>query len=299
MSERSELLDRDLLATWPMPVDEHGDKHVRGSVLVIGGSSTTPGAALLAGVGALRMGAGRLQIATAASVATALAVALPEALVAPLDEGPDGGLSLASASCDVHGLVAAADAVLVGPGMVVGDATDALTRSVLAAARDDAIVVLDAAAMVGACAPGGSLTPDCARRTIVTPNRQESALVLDRDEADEDDGGTVADIAVRIGVTVTSFGHVAAPDGRRWATRPPTPGLGTSGSGDVLAGLAAGAGARCGDGPHAACWATYAHAAAGHRAGARRSQLGFLARELLDEVPAVLREIEQMRRGPG
>ena len=52
-------LDDDLLRSWPLPLDEHGDKHPRGTVLVIAGSATTAGAALLAGTAALRMGASK------------------------------------------------------------------------------------------------------------------------------------------------------------------------------------------------------------------------------------------------
>src|SRR5829696_1215679 len=71
-------LDADLIDRWPLPLDEDGDKHVRGTVLVIGGSPVTPGAVILAGIAALRMGAGRLQIATAEGPASAVAVAVPE-----------------------------------------------------------------------------------------------------------------------------------------------------------------------------------------------------------------------------
>lgn len=64
----------------PMP-DDSTHKGRRGRVLVVAGASHTPGAALLAGVAALRAGAGVLQIATAESVARQLAVAVPEARV--------------------------------------------------------------------------------------------------------------------------------------------------------------------------------------------------------------------------
>ena len=82
----------------PLPQhDEGASKHDRGSVLVVGGSRQTPGAALLAGIAALRVGAGRLQIATASSVAVQLAVAVPESLVRGLPETPGGALAPAGA----------------------------------------------------------------------------------------------------------------------------------------------------------------------------------------------------------
>ena len=69
-------------------------------------------------------------------------------------------------------------------------------------------------------------------------------------------------------------------------------GLGTSGSGDVLAGAIAGLLARGADLAQAACWATFLHAVAGDRLAARVGRLGFLARELVDQLPIVLTETE-------
>lgn len=59
-------------------------------MLVIGGSASMPGAVLLAGLAVLRVGAGKLQLAINRSVAPTLAVAVPQALVVPLDENADG-----------------------------------------------------------------------------------------------------------------------------------------------------------------------------------------------------------------
>lgn len=68
-----------LLKEHPLPdILAGGDKEDRGHVLVIAGSREIPGAALLAGTAALRSGAGKLTIATAASIAAGIAVAMPE-----------------------------------------------------------------------------------------------------------------------------------------------------------------------------------------------------------------------------
>lgn len=72
-----------------------------------------------------------------------------------------------------------------------------------------------------------------------------------------------------------------------------SPGLGTSGSGDVLAGLVVGAAARCGDPAQAACWATYAHTKAADSLARRVGELSFLARELVGEIPAVMAALER------
>ena len=83
---------------------------------MIGGSSETLGAVLLAAEAAMRAGAGKLQVATVASVAPFAAAALPEALVRALPETDAGAIS-ADAADVVRDLAESADAVLIGPGM--------------------------------------------------------------------------------------------------------------------------------------------------------------------------------------
>ena len=113
---RSELVTPTLLRAWPLPGGGSG-KDDRGSVLVIGGARMTPGAVLLAGVAALRSGAGRLTLAVAESVAVHLAVALPEAGVLRLPETTSGTVKGSSAAAVLAAPVEAADAVLIGPGL--------------------------------------------------------------------------------------------------------------------------------------------------------------------------------------
>ena len=75
------LLDRAALDAMPLPPIEAGDKDSHGQILIIAGSRSVPGAALLAAHGAMRAAAGKLQIATVSSVAPYLAVTMPEAMV--------------------------------------------------------------------------------------------------------------------------------------------------------------------------------------------------------------------------
>src|SRR4051794_34051169 len=79
-----------LLRRWPLPPPGR-DKHDRRHVPVVGGAARSPGAVLLAGVAALRAGAGRLQLAVAAPAAAGMAIAVPEALVVPLPCDPESG----------------------------------------------------------------------------------------------------------------------------------------------------------------------------------------------------------------
>src|ERR1700712_2511319 len=113
--EGPRVVTPDFLRSWPLPTPE-GSKYSRGQVVVVGGARRAPGAVLLAGQAALRVGAGRLTLAIAASVAPTVAVALPECGVVPLQETGDGhimGTAIRSAANDLRD----ADAVLVGPGL--------------------------------------------------------------------------------------------------------------------------------------------------------------------------------------
>ncbi|MDQ1673012.1 MAG: ADP-dependent NAD(P)H-hydrate dehydratase, partial [Frankiaceae bacterium] len=87
-------------------------------------------------------------------------------------------------------------------------------------------------------------------------------------------------------------GTVAAPDGRPWHDEAGGIGLGTSGSGDVLAGVAVGLLARGADPAQAAAWAVHLHGSAGDAMAATVGRLGFLAGELLDQVPRILASLE-------
>ena len=273
------------LRQWPLP-QPSGSKRSRGQVLVLGGSPSTPGAAMLAGLAALRVGAGVLGLAVAASVAAAVAAAVPEASVTPLPE-----LDGHAANDSLPDIVGSADTVLVGPGVDAPGPARELVRCVLDNA-DDSPVVFDAFAL-------GVLRDQLDGRTlgercVLTPNSAEAARLLDRsaDELSDTDHEVALELASVFGAVVTYSGTVAHPDGRCWTVSTGHAGLGTSGSGDVLAGVLAGLLARGADPAQAACWATYLHATAGDRLAARVGRLGFLARELVAELPLVLVQTE-------
>jgi ADP-dependent NAD(P)H-hydrate dehydratase len=295
-----------LLRAWPLP-SAGEDKYSRGAVLVIGGARTTPGAALLAGTAALRAGAGRLTMAVAESVAMQLAVTLPESGVAGLPESAEGSV-LGSGLEPILSDLRSADAVLVGPGLDNIDHAEELLRGLLdldsggiagrGVETGDATIILDAYAL--GCLPRLEESLDTWRgRLILTPNPTEAAVLLGREvgKLEKD----VVDIAARYGAVVSCQGFVARPPGgdaaggsdgsELWEITTGFGGLGTSGSGDVLAGAIAGLRARGTSDVQAACWGSHLHAAAADRLASRLGPLGFLARELADELPALMVEL--------
>src|SRR5215208_1570187 len=84
------------LRGWALPSDPDDGKFERGTVVAVGGTSRTAGSLLLSGEAALRVGAGRLQIATVESAVPALIGAAPEALLASLPRLPQGSVDAAN-----------------------------------------------------------------------------------------------------------------------------------------------------------------------------------------------------------
>jgi ADP-dependent NAD(P)H-hydrate dehydratase len=282
----------DLLRKHPLPShDEGGDKQLRGRVLIIGGSVQVPGAVLLSGHGALRAGAGVLRIATCRSSAVHLAVAMPESRVTGFDETAEGGID-AGAAEPLADDAGECEAVLIGPGMMDGDATAALTARMLQT-PGDAGYVLDAAAFT-TLDPAGPHPS----KLVVTPHAGEMAHFLDveREEIEADPIKAGREVARRLGAVVAVKGaetHIVEPGGRIWCSRNGSIGLGTSGSGDVLAGIITGLLARGTSADLAVVWGVYLHAEAGRRLEQRYGRLGLLARELPAEIPAIMRDLSQ------
>lgn len=290
----------DTLRGWPLPMpDGDADKEERGRILVIGGSRDMPGGVILAAEAALRAGAGKLAIATGASVAQLVALAIPEARVIGLPETAAGGLA-ASGANEIAELASRADAVLAGPGMqdeasVCGFLLELLPR------LDKARLVLDACAMglvggkgrIGDDMQNGRFLGRFEARVLLTPHAGEMAHLtgLDKEAVAAAPAQAARQAAQRWNAVVALKGaatFIAAPDGRLWRHEGGNVGLATSGSGDALAGIIGGLAARGAALEQACVWGVALHARAGEQLAARMGPLGYLAREIAQQVPALM-----------
>lgn len=275
----------DLLREWGLP-DPGGSKKARGEAIIVGGSRRSPGAVLLSGEAALRVRAGRVGVAVPREIEPGLGLAMPEAGIYALPEG-DGPLDDALSSA-----LESADAVLVGTGFADPDTT----RSALDAVAEAgvAVLVVDAFALGVLGDVERSILPE---KLIINANAEEAALLLGRDlrgGAEEGDGAErvadIREIAERYRAVVHCYGVVAAPDGRSWRAESGGPGLGTAGSGDVLAGAITGFAALGMPIERAAVWGGWTHARAGDNVE-EQVGVGFLARDLLPELTTVVSDL--------
>ncbi|MES2940082.1 MAG: NAD(P)H-hydrate dehydratase [Pseudomonadota bacterium] len=284
-------VDDKLLRAWPLPeADGDADKEDRGRVLIVAGSREVPGAAVLAGVAALRAGAGKLVVATPQSVWALVAAALPEARVIALPESARGGPTLEGLEL-LRGCAESTAAVLVGPGMMDGETTARFTEQLMPLFARSAIV-LDALAMDAV----RTMHQPEGRQVLLTPHAGEMAHLsgIAKEEVQRDAMEVARRQARAWNAMVALKGPVtciARPDGRTWRHEGGCAGLATSGSGDVLAGLIAGLAARGAPLEQAAAWGVALHARAGTRLARDMGPLGFLARELAAQVPPLMREL--------
>ena len=211
-----------------------------------------------------------------------------------LPETAEGGVGAGgvTSSCMTH--AERCDAVLIGPGHAGrGGRVAALTAALLGGVGEPAFI-LDAAALVGL----RDLERPLRRhggRVVLTPHAGEMAAPA-WDRAPSRSRPTRSARRGRRrpapgrGGAEGGSTHIVTPQGEAWLFTHGHVGLATSGSGDTLAGVIAGLLARGASPLQAALWGVSLHGEAGTRLARVHGPLGFLARELLAEMPRILAE---------
>ncbi len=280
------LITDALLRRWalPKPASE-GSKEARGRVLVIAGAVEMPGAAILASTAALRTGAGKVRVATAEAAALHVATAVPELFVQRIADGKNREETVRA----VIDSAEKTDVVLIGPGMRDVEAINALLPRLVEIETLRALVI-DATALLPAI--DFIRNADKLRgKMIITPHSGEMDAISDGAKDREDYART---FAAKSGTIVALKGAetlICAPDGAAYLNNRGNVGLATAGSGDVLAGIVAGLCARGADPVQATVWGVSIHARAGEILAKRVGPLGYLAREILDEVPRLTKGV--------
>ena len=269
--------------------DPMGHKGTFGKVLCVCGSVGFSGAAVFAGRAAVRTGSGLVYLGVPESVWPVAAMKCDEAMPFPLPSR-EGRLS-PEAEEPIRRRAGACDAVLVGCGLGRGPGCDALVRRLLDLDRP---LVLDADGINALSGHMDALSLRRGRTTVLTPHEGEflragGDLSRGREQA-------AADFAARHGVYLVLKGPgtvIAAPDGRRMVNSTGNCGMAKGGSGDVLSGMLVsllGLGLAPMD---ACCAAVWLHGRAGDLAARDVGLWGMTPSDLLDRIPAALREVTE------
>ena len=283
-----EELTRELLRDFPRPRVGDGDKHAHGRLLIVAGSRSLAGAALLCAHAAMRSGAGKLKIATVESVAMHVGVAMPESRTIGMEEDDDGGFD-ARAVDQIGELAKDVDAVVAGPGMFESSTCEAMAAALV---ESGAALALDAG-ILRSLPPQADALRRSERQPILLPHAGEMAALLGCTKEDvEDDpvscGKACAERYNAVTVVKGSTSRIVHPDGRAWTYCGGAPGLGVSGSGDTLAGIVGALLSRKADPLTALLWGVLLHGEAGETLSRKVGPVGFLAREIPGEIPALL-----------
>lgn len=291
---RVELLTRSDMRALVTPREADTHKGDYGRVLIVSGSLGKTGAAHLAGVGALRSGAGLLTIATPSTCLPIVASMAPEYMTLPLDENPDG--------LDPDGvedlLGHAADVIAIGPGL--GQASG--TRTFIQALVDRATVplVIDADGLNAFAGEPDRLAGREGRDVVITPHPGEMARLVGM--SIEDVQANRLEVARTFATThhvyVVLKGHrtlIATPDGTVYINPTGNPGMATGGTGDVLCGMVAAWLAQLLDAEAACQLAVYLHGMAGDLAKADEGETSMNASDLAAHIGDAVLELTARR----
>lgn len=263
-----------------------------GHVLVVGGSRGKTGAAAMAGLSALRAGAGLVTVASAESAIPAIAAHAAELMTEPLPETATGGIGLdAFRSGKLEALLARKDVVALGPGIGTHPDTVAVVRRL--AAQFEHPMVIDADGLNALA--GQAFTP-AGRLRVLTPHPGEMARLTGRKvaEIEADRVASARGLAAEWQVILVLKGErtlVALPDGRVWVNPTGTPAMATGGTGDILTGMVAGFLAQFPEEPaNAVAAAVYLHGLAGQLGAEALGEKCLIATDILAWLPEALEE---------
>lgn len=279
-----EYLTKETVAQLLLPPRKFAHKGSNGHGLLIAGSRTMPGAAILSATAALRSGIGKVTVHTTANVAAALPIALPEAII-------DIDINENSVSCCHWDEIPGLNAVAIGPGIGQSSQSAALLRDLL----DDihSPVVFDADAL-NLLAKNKTLMAYLPANSILTPHFKEFERLDGTSENDFDRIERVGNFAKKHNVIVILKGAnsiIAMPDGKYFVNSTGNPGMATAGSGDVLTGVLLAFLAK-GYAPQlAALLGTYLHGLAGDCALDTESPESLIASDIANNLGKAVKRI--------
>ena len=272
----------------PRSVDTHKGDY--GHVLVVAGSLGKTGAAHLAGVGALRAGAGLVTVATPAGCQPTVAAMAPEYMTVAIEETVEG---LDPEAVD-RLLDLARDVIVIGPGLGQAASTKTFIRALVD--RATMPLVIDADGLNAFSGDPDRLCGREGRDVIITPHPGEMARLvgMSADEVQASRLEIARNFAVAHHAYVVLKGHrtlIATPDGKVFINPTGNAGMATGGTGDVLAGMIAAWLAQLLDAEAACKLAVYLHGMAGDLAEGEEGEVSMTAGDLVRHLGAAVLEL--------
>ena len=293
IAPRGRFLERADLQHLIRARPENSHKGMYGHPLVIAGSRGKSGAVLLASRAALRTGAGLVTAAMPESIQPIVAAGQAELMTEPIADR-DGHFDGAHAPDALKMLLDGKNALIVGPGIGVTDDTKRLIEWLISDASEPNRPMLIDADGLNALAAIGCESLKRARGPIVlTPHPGEASRLLGVTTAaiNDDRVSAARTLAERTGATVLIKGArsvIASPDGDIFVNSTGNPGMSTPGMGDALSGIV---GAMLGQHLRpldALALGVFLHGYAADRVATRMGRVGYIAGDLIDELPAAL-----------
>lgn len=277
----------------PRPAESNKGSY--GHVLVVGGSLGKAGSVAMAGMAALRAGAGLSTVVTAKSVLATVAGFHAELMTEPLPETDAG--TIAGGAYDRIGELAKGKSVLaIGPGISRDLETAELVRNLVA--RQQLPIVLDADGLNAFEGRSAELNGK-GRTLVITPHPGEMARLVGCTipEVQKDRLGVARKFAREHEVIVVLKGHrtlVVRPDGEAWVNTTGNPGMATGGTGDILTGMVAGMIAQNPKNAFVAVLAAvHLHGLAGDVMRERVGEHSLVATDLLQGLPEAFRRTRE------
>jgi ADP-dependent NAD(P)H-hydrate dehydratase len=266
--------------------DPDSNKGTHGRGLLIAGSVGMSGAAVLAGNAMLRSGAGLVTLAGPKSIHTVLALGNPCYMTVGLPEDTATGRLASPAVGPALQLALERDVVAIGPGLGKSEPVGQLVRLLLEKIEGGLVIDADGLNSLG---QDPSFPP---RRmpAVITPHPGEFARLTGQSiaEVQADREGCARHLARRLGVVVLLKGnHTVITDGERLAVnKNGNPGMARGGSGDVLTGVIAALLCQRMTPFDAAVLGAHVHGLAGDLAREKLGEVGMIATDLVDFLPA-------------
>jgi NAD(P)H-hydrate epimerase len=276
----------------PRPAESNKGSY--GHVLVLGGSLGKAGAAAMAGMAALRAGAGLSTVATPKSVLRTVAGFHPELMTEPLPETQAGTIA-ASAEARICELAKGKSVLAIGPGISRDPQTSELVCALLAKLQLPLVVDADG---LNAFEGRTEELNGKGRTLVITPHPGEMARLTGLSIADvqKDRLGVARKFAREHELIVVLKGHrtlVVKPDGEAWVNTMGNPGMATGGTGDILTGMVAGMIAQHSKDAFAAVLtAVHLHGLAGDVMRERVGEYSLVATDLLQGLPEAFRRTQ-------